>query len=1068
MSKKIAKKLSIIITGLILFAIVGFFGSLNVPQTEATTLLCGDVNCDGAVNTDDSTLLFNYHVSDAEQYPICSEWAADVNCDGKISLSDSVKISNYVNNPDQYILGCCSEEQTCTDTDNGESIFEKGTACRPSTVTSGLFCKTDTCVSSTSLKEYYCNGEAIMSRTIACSNGCEDGACLQEPEPEQPFCGNGICEIGETPENCSEDCTTTVTCTDTDNGNNIYEKGITRLTSVYGAVIKYTDVCLSSTSLKEYYCDESQGPLISKIVTCENGCEDGVCVRDTEQPVCGDVNCDGVVNTDDSTLLFNYHVSSAEQYPICSEWAADVNCDGKISLSDSVKISNYVNNPDQYILGCCSTCQILGDADDNGVLTCNDMDCAFDVSLDPSTQDQCPCSDVDKDGKTTMSDVKKIFTILQENGINCDWTASVTVTSPNGGETWIAGETYNIEWDTVGYLPIIEINLYKGDSYERRLVSGLANDGGYSWTIPADVAPGDDYKIRVEGAVNGVIDEDFSDDYFSIIPSAITIYDPIRDNDMKALVVAGTCFANDDSRCLDGQSLADDWAELGFNTSFYCDTPRTPLEHPYTTYQSDPAIKLVGLVGHGLNGNLVVWDQDIARAQYIKQRYEERGNIPYSMFWLSACGCNKTGDGTFADYVTQNYTNNCPYKGLTAIGLETRHEYHQYLDQGYTVYDAWNTTLEWAKETFCPSGDCLGYLQWEWGTVMPNENLRLPQFCGDVNYDNVVNSTDVQVLKDYLNGTGEIHSDWDGDINGDENVDETDLFYLERHINNNTAAPHPSPRGWFITPCQIYDFNSVKGIQQDEIDQAKEDYDNGYLSQSDYLDVTSCNKISSSLPEGTLIKLPDNPKVYVIKDSQKKWIKTIDEFNQEGYKWENVKETNSEVINAYVDYLETTANLLRTIGHNKVYRIVNEKRLWIPTIAVFNAQGLKWNDIQNVQETEVNQYTRLKLAKLTNKPEVYYLTENGLKRHIPTADVFNSYGNKWEDIVEISFSELNAYPDSTLIKAENNYKIYKLENGKKKWIKTAGAFNRLGYDWNQISLINKVEINSYSSGVNIE
>ncbi len=221
---------------------------------------------------------------------------------------------------------------------------------------------------------------------------------------------------------------------------------------------------------------------------------------------------------------------------------------------------------------------------------------------------------------------------------------------------------------------------------------------------------------------------------------------------------------------------------------------------------------------------------------------------------------------------------------------------------------------------------------------------------------------------------------------------------------------------------------------------------------------------SVCLPDGTLIKLPHDPKIYVIKDCKKKWIKTLDEFNQGGYNWSNIQETDSEVINAYADYLETTANLLRSIGHHKVYRIINGKRLWIPTVAAFNAQGLKWNDIQNV--ANVTEYPRLKLAKLANKPEVYYLNENGFKRHIPTADVFNSYGNKWEDIVEVSSSELNSYPDSALIR--ENYKIYKLENGKKKWIKTAGAFNRLGYDWNQVSLVNQTEIDSYTSGTSIE
>ena len=123
--------------------------------------------------------------------------------------------------------------------------------------------------------------------------------------------------------------------------------------------------------------------------------------------------------------------------------------------------------------------------------------------------------------------------------------------------------------------------------------------------------------------------------------------------------------------------------------------------------------------------------------------------------------------------------------------------------------------------------------------IFGEPNLRYPQFCGDVNYNNVVNLIDVQVLKDYLNGTGKIHSEWDADINGDGKIDATDVFYLERHINKLGVAPHPRPRGWHITPVQAYDYNGEKGIQRDEVKQAELDWRNGYLSYADYMRVAA-------------------------------------------------------------------------------------------------------------------------------------------------------------------------------------------------------------------------------------
>ena len=224
---------------------------------------------------------------------------------------------------------------------------------------------------------------------------------------------------------------------------------------------------------------------------------------------------------------------------------------------------------------------------------------------------------------------------------------------------------------------------------------------------------------------------------------------------------------------------------------------------------------------------------------------------------------------------------------------------------------------------------------------------------------------------------------------------------------------------------------------------------------------------STCLPDGTLIKVPGNPKIYVIENCKKKWIRTAEEFKTKNYNWSNIKEASSETVNAYSNYLEATAKLLRSAGHNKVYRVINGKRLWVPTASAFNAQGLKWNEIEDTSEAEVNQYPEAKLLQVDGDSKIYYITGAGLKRHIPNSQVFLSYNNNWNDVVKVSNTELNAYPDNILIKAKGNYKVYKLENGKKRWIKTARAFNRMGFDWLKIMTVNNVELDAYATGVDI-
>ena len=72
-------------------------------------------------------------------------------------------------------------------------------------------------------------------------------------------------------------------------------------------------------------------------------------------PICGDVNCDKKVNSDDVTLLQNY-VGYPGKYTICSEWAADVTCDGVIDVGDVALLFNHVNysEDERYALRCCN------------------------------------------------------------------------------------------------------------------------------------------------------------------------------------------------------------------------------------------------------------------------------------------------------------------------------------------------------------------------------------------------------------------------------------------------------------------------------------------------------------------------------------------------------------------------------------------------------------------------------------------------------------------------------------------------------------------------------------------
>ncbi|MBF7083258.1 GPI anchored serine-threonine rich family protein [Desulfallas sp. Bu1-1] len=138
--------------------------------------------------------------------------------------------------------------------------------------------------------------------------------------------------------------------------------------------------------------------------------------------------------------------------------------------------------------------------------------------------------------------VKNIFTWLA--GGTEPAGATITVTSPNGGEDWAAGSTHNVTWNYTGDPGAqVKIELLKGDAVDTVISSGAPvgteGAGSYSWTIPKNQAPGGDYTVRVTSTSDSSC-TDTSDGSFSITapsntvvgfdPSETTVYkNPIED-----------------------------------------------------------------------------------------------------------------------------------------------------------------------------------------------------------------------------------------------------------------------------------------------------------------------------------------------------------------------------------------------------------------------------------------------------------------------------------------------------------------------------------------------------------
>jgi len=90
----------------------------------------------------------------------------------------------------------------------------------------------------------------------------------------------------------------------------------------------------------------------------------------------------------------------------------------------------------------------------------------------------------------------------------------ITVTSPNGGETWEMGTTYDITWDD-NISENVKIELYESGSFYRTIVSSTSSDGNYSWSIPTDLRESSSYEVKITSTSNSSVN-DQSNNYFTI------------------------------------------------------------------------------------------------------------------------------------------------------------------------------------------------------------------------------------------------------------------------------------------------------------------------------------------------------------------------------------------------------------------------------------------------------------------------------------------------------------------------------------------------------------------------
>jgi hypothetical protein len=99
-----------------------------------------------------------------------------------------------------------------------------------------------------------------------------------------------------------------------------------------------------------------------------------------------------------------------------------------------------------------------------------------------------------------------------------------------------------------------------------------------------------------------------------------------------------------------------------------------------------------------------------------------------------------------------------------------------------------------------------------------------------------------------------------------------------------------------------------------------------------------------------------------------------------------------------------------------IYRVSNNGSLqYIPSPNIFTSQGFSWQAVIRLPDRVVNQYNKSGRVGFGNGSLISYaggvfLIENGVKRGIPSPAIFNARGFRWNNVMAVSEDEFNSNP----------------------------------------------------------
>jgi hypothetical protein len=222
-------------------------------------------------------------------------------------------------------------------------------------------------------------------------------------------------------------------------------------------------------------------------------------------------------------------------------------------------------------------------------------------------------------------------------------------------------------------------------------------------------------------------------------------------------------------------------------------------------------------------------------------------------------------------------------------------------------------------------------------------------------------------------------------------------------------------------------------------------------------------------PDGTVLKEKDGAGIWLIQRGLKRQFSSYSAFISRYSPEKLITVPASELENyetgtpiKFADY-----SLLRS-PHGTVYLLVGDEKRGFTSSEVFKTIGFNPEEIIDVSWEDLNNYPEGEPITLQSVYPVgallqdkttggVYFVENGVKKPIWAKELLNLYF-KNKKIISVAPDELAKYPtgepvklkDGELVMSQSSPTVYVISNGERRPIPTEEVFNSLGYKWENI------------------